>query len=70
MLLLLIIIIKCSFEGSIGGSEFAEDELWLFDMNISNNSNHDNQNNNNNSGNDKEIGKWKLIKIKKKLLSL
>ena len=49
--------------GSIGGSGLAEDELWLFDMNLSNNSNHDNKNNNNNSGKDKEIGKWKLINV-------
>ena len=56
--------------GSIGGSGLAEDELWLFDMNITNNNNN-NQNNENNENNDhnnnnfneEQIGKWKLIKV-------
>ena len=51
--------------GSVGGSGLAEDELWLFDMNINNNNNNqnNNNNNNNNNSNDEQIGKWKLLKI-------
>ncbi len=50
--------------GSIGGSVLAEDELWLFDMNINkNNNNIDINSNNDNNNKDSELGVWKLINI-------
>ena len=53
--------------GSIGGSVLAEDELWLFDMNINKNNNNNNNidinSNNDNNNKDSELGVWKLINI-------